>query len=112
MRGHGGLRWKLSSAPRSSTRVPDEGQKDVVEGDDIMLLAAGALSLLGGIGYALVKTDSEARRKDEKRFGPLSNFGMGFGYVVFQYKLARIIVSAFAIGLGILFILSAFGVIN
>jgi hypothetical protein len=86
-------------------------QMDIMEADNVAPLAIGILLMIGGIGYAFVKVDSEARKKDERRFGPLSNFGMGLGYITLQNKLARIIVSAITMGLGLIFILSGLGLI-
>lgn len=82
-----------------------------MESDKVTLLAIGILSILGGIGYAFVKVDSEARKKDEKRFGPLSNYGLGLGYIFLQNKLVRIVVSVIVIGFGLIFILSGLGLI-
>ena len=83
-----------------------------MENDRVILLVTGSLFILMGIGYVFVKTDSQARQKDEKRFGPLSNYGMGFGYIVLQNRLARILVSAIVIGLGMIFILAGFEVFD
>jgi len=77
-----------------------------METDQIFILIVGAIFLIFGIGLAFAKTDESARKKDEKRFGPLTNIGMGGWYILGQNKILKYFMISICILLGLIFILS------
>ena len=77
----------------------------------IIMIFMGLFMLLFAIGLAFVKVDNEAYMKDQRRFGPLSIYNMGFGYFLLRNQLFRWLTFILFIGLGLLFICTGFGYI-
>jgi len=75
--------------------------------DQILIIISGALFLIFGISLIFAKTDESARKKDEKRFGPLSNINMGGWYILGQNKILKYFMISIFILLGLTFIVSA-----
>ena len=74
--------------------------------DQILIIFAGSISLLFGIGLIFAKADDAARKKDEKRVGPLSDHGMGGWYLLGQNKILKYFVISFYILFGLMFIIA------
>jgi len=83
-----------------------------MENDSIIFIFSGILLIIAGIGYTFVKVDDTARKKDEKRFGPLTNFNMGLGYTFLRNKWMKVFVIIITMGMGIIFLLLGFKVFN
>jgi hypothetical protein len=74
------------------------------EMDQIIVISIGIMFLTAGVGFSLAKADKAARERDEKRFGPLSNFGIGGWYILMQNRTAKCIFCSLCILLGLIFI--------
>ena len=80
--------------------------------DQIIFVAFGFLLLIGGIGFAFVKIDTNAYEKDDKRFGPLSVLNMGLGYHLLGLKYFRWALVIFLLTTGLVFIFYGFKLIQ
>lgn len=80
--------------------------------DQIILIFSGSIFIIAGIGFALAKIDESAKKKDEKRFGPLCNINMGLGYTILRNKFFKILIIFISLGIGICFILNGLGLFN
>ena len=76
--------------------------------DQIIFIVLGFLLQIGGIGFALVKIDTNAYEKDEKRFGPLSILNVGLGYHLLGFKYFRWVLVILLLSSGLASILYGF----
>ncbi|MCP3872654.1 MAG: hypothetical protein GY699_05785 [Desulfobacteraceae bacterium] len=81
-------------------------QTKKMETDQILIIVCGAIFLIFGVGFIFAKTDESARKKDEKRFGPLPNISMGGWYILGQNKILKYFMIAIFIMIGLIFIIS------
>jgi len=80
-----------------------------MESGKVIQISIGFLSIIAGIGFAIAKNDEYARKKDEKKCGPLTNFNMGLGYIFLRNKMIKWFLVILAISMGAIFLLSGFG---
>ena len=62
------------------------------------------LLLITGIGFIFSRTDEAARAKDQRRFGPLSNLGLGGWYQLAEQKWTRMLFILFCVSVGLFLI--------
>lgn len=72
--------------------------------DQIIVIFIGIIFLIAGVGFSFAKADKSAREKDNKRFGPLSNIGIGGWYLLMQNKTTKYIFISICLVLGLVFV--------